>query len=127
MVGANFYANIFKSGQHGRLYFQVGEHARGKTFQIYVLPEGEAAIAPYPFNPPHNPNAVEVYGIVSGQPGWTEVYGWLHQGPWVKDFELLVAQRVAEIQVEKVKAEEAMAAEIQNGISKERELLSTYK
>lgn len=25
----------------------------------------------------------KVYGIIGGNPGWTETYGWLHKGTWV--------------------------------------------
>jgi hypothetical protein len=71
MQGATKYARLFKTGQDGGLYFVSGEHARGKTFHIYVLPKGEAAISNGPNNGPLNANAVEVYGIISGNPGWT--------------------------------------------------------
>lgn len=80
MKGARKYAGLFKTGQYGSLYLVSGEHARGKTFRIYVLPRGEAAL-PNHNNPPLNSNAVEVYGVIDGQRGWTESYGWLQEGP----------------------------------------------
>lgn len=122
MRGAREYASLFESGQHGRLYFVSGSHARGKTFRIYVLPSEE----PIHLMPWSCKDAVEVYGIVSGHPGWTEVYGWLHKGPWVNDFHAIVKNRKSEIdfrnkQQEKLKIE---AEEHKN--RKTLELLSRY-
>ena len=92
MQGAREYANLFRSvQQRGRLYVVPGCHARGKTFHVYVLPEGEAANA-FGANPPVNKDAVEVYGAISGQCGWDEVYGWIHYGPWQSDFERWVEE-----------------------------------
>lgn len=96
MKGAREYASLITTGQHGRLYFVSGSHARGKTFRILVLPKGETAIPNGPNNPPLNPDAVEVYGVIAGHPGWTEKYGWTHEGPWQEDFERYVAERRAE-------------------------------
>ena len=96
MQGAREYATMFSTGQHGRLYLSSHYHARGKTFHIYVLPEGEAALPNGP-NRPLNKDAVEVYGITGGQPGWTETYGWLHCGKWEQDFAALVEKRRTEI------------------------------
>ncbi len=95
MRGAREYADLIPTGQYKRLYISSHYHARGKTFRIYVLPEGEVAVPNGP-NAPLNKNAVEVYGITGGQPGWTETYGWLHQGKWVDDFNLLVTQKTFE-------------------------------
>ena len=97
MEGAREYAEMFRTGQHGRLYFAASRHARGKTFHIYVLPAGEAA-CPNSDSAPLNEGAIEVYGVTGGQPGWTETYGWLHRGPWEQDFAALVEQRRAEIE-----------------------------
>jgi len=96
MQGAHEYATLFSTSQHGRLYLVSGSHGRGKTFRIFVLPEGEAAIPNGSINAPLNRNAVEVYGIVGGQPGWTESYGWLHEGKWQDDFYDLVERRRAD-------------------------------
>ena len=97
MNGAKEYAKLFQTGQHGRLYFLSGEHARGKTFCIYVLPTDE----PISVSIHRVENAVEVYGIIGGQPGWTEYYGWLHRGKWQQDFAELVRARREEIEAEK--------------------------
>ncbi len=71
MTGAREYAEYMPSGIYGKLRIVSGEHARGRTFRVYVGDEK---------------NSVEVYGIISGNPGWTECYGWLHKGPWQEDF-----------------------------------------
>jgi len=94
MQGAREFSSLFSTGQHGRLYFVSGSHARGRTFHVFVLPVGADA-KPNGKNAPLNKNAVEVYGIVSGQPGWTEKYGWLHHGPWQEDFKKIVEDRKA--------------------------------
>ena len=90
-------AALFGTGQHGRLYLVSGSHARGNTFRIQVLPKGEEAIQNGPNNLCLNTDAVEVYGAVSGQPGWTEAYGWKHFGPWQMDFEVLLERRKKEL------------------------------
>ena len=89
MKGAKEYANLFKTGQYGQLYITSGFHARGKTFYIQVLPENELAKPNGSLNKCLNKNAVEVYGVISGNPGWTECYGWLHEGKWCDDFKVL--------------------------------------
>lgn len=90
MNGARGIAELFSScEQVGRLLIMSGSHARGRTLHVYVLPEGFAQ--PQGVFP--GSNAVEVYGITGGQPGWTETYGWLMDGPWRTDFEQLVAER----------------------------------
>lgn len=98
MEGARQYAKLFKTGQYGKLYIVSGEHARGYTFRIQILPEGETAIPNGSGNECLNKNAVTVYDIISGQRGWTESYGWVHKGKWCDDFEALVSKRRKEIQ-----------------------------
>jgi hypothetical protein len=89
------YAELFKTGQYGRFYIVSGMHARGRTFHIYILPEGEGGIYNGKDNRPLNENAVEVYGVTGGDPGWSETYGWLHHGKWEQDFaELVDAMKV---------------------------------
>ena len=97
MNGAREFASLFKTGQHGRLYLVSSSHARGKTFRIYDLPEGVGAKPNGDMNAPLNADAVEVYGVIGGQPGWTESYGWLYKGPWRDDFAKLVEARRPEI------------------------------
>ena len=58
--------------------FVTSTHARGECFRIYLI---EDATLP---DEVLKSKAFEVYGIISGQPGWTECYGWKHKGSWVK-------------------------------------------
>jgi len=126
MQGAREFARLFRTGQYGRLYLVSGEHARGRTFHIYVLPKDEEVVRNGLNNPPLNSKSVEVYGIVSGQPGWTESYGWIHHGQWKEDFAKLVkeasarqdAKELAEI-ADKIKFEEEK-------YRRELELLADY-
>lgn len=103
MNGAREYARLFETGQYGRLYVVSGSHARGRTFRIFVLPKDETAIPNGPNNGPANKETVEVYGVVGGQRGWTESYGWLHQGMWQEDFLQLKIAKEQEIAEEKLK------------------------
>lgn len=96
MNGARQFAEYFETGQYGRFYIVSGCHARGKTFHIFILPEGVEARGNGPNNACLNTDAVEVYGIIGGQPGWTESYGWLHRGKWEDDFAALVADIIAD-------------------------------
>jgi hypothetical protein len=117
MKGAREYAGLFKTGQYGKLYITSFYHARGKTFRIQVLPEGEKAKSNGPGNPCLNKDAVTVYGIVLGQSGWNEKYGWLYKGPWQEDFYKLVEKRKKEIEnreeIEKKRKQEKEEAERQ--------------
>ena len=101
MKGAREYADLFETGQYGKLYITSSSHARGRTFRIQVLPEGEKASPNGRSNLCTNENAVVVYGVIGGNPGWTEYYGWLHKGKWQEDFRALVEKRKAEIAAEK--------------------------
>lgn len=98
MKGANKYAPLFETGQYGKLYITSGSHARGDTFHIQVLPDGEKAKGNGSQNTCLNSDAVEVYGIIGGNPGWTEEYGWLHKGKWQDDFTKLVRSKELEIE-----------------------------
>lgn len=110
MNGAREFSLLMNTGQHGRLFISSGHHARGRTFHVWVLPFGEVVREGcWP-----SKDAVEVYGIIGGQPGWTESYGWLRAGPWQKDFEALVAARrvaIAEAKREREEQEQAVERE----------------
>lgn len=123
MKGAREYAALFATGQRGRLYLVSGHHARGATFQIYVLPSAE----PIQGMPWCCADAVEVYGITGGQPGWTETYGWLHLGQWQIDFERLVIERRNELEAAGRKMAEAMQRGIDVAHQRKMALLATYK
>lgn len=121
MNGAREYADIFRSGQHGKLFLASGSHARGRTFHIWVLPDGVKTD-----NPWFEPRAVEVYGVTSGQPGWTETYGWLHEGPWQEDFFALVEKRREEIAVAAAQREQKRAVSEAEVARRKEELLAAY-
>jgi len=122
MKGAREYATMFSSGQHGRLYLVSGEHARGKTFHILVMPAAD----PVAGSPWAVKDAVEVYGIIGGQPGWTETYGWLHRGKWEQDFYALVEARRAEIAAGIALREREKAEEEDAYIQRKSSLLAAY-
>tara|TARA_R110000822_G_scaffold306479_1_gene432793 strand:- start:667 stop:1056 length:390 start_codon:yes stop_codon:yes gene_type:complete len=99
MNGARKYCEVFKNAEQvGSLYILPHYHARGKTFRVYVLPAGEAAIENGGINPPLNRDAVEVYGQTGGDAGWSEWYGWIYKGPWVGVFNALYDTRVKNIE-----------------------------
>jgi len=94
MNGAREYSSyLTKTKQYGKLYIVSSSHARGKTFRIFVLPEGEEAKPNGCGNAPLNKSAVEVYGVVGGQRGWSEFYGWIHKGKWCDDFYKLFSDK----------------------------------
>lgn len=126
MMGANRFARLFESGQYGRLYISSGRHARGRTFRIWVLPEGATTTEKTDWNKPNVEDAVEVYGIVSGQPGWTETYGWLHNGPWVDDFAALVELREREAAAYEEHKREAVARKEAEEAARTAKLLQAY-
>lgn len=118
MTGAREYAPLFPEGKYGRLYIDSGRHARGYYFHIWVMPEG--------LNNFERGKCVEVYGIRGGHPGWTEWYGWLHQGKWVQDFEEMVVKRVDEIQEAKKIAEKRIAERAFEENARVKNILDTY-
>jgi hypothetical protein len=126
MQGADEYAQLFKTGQYGRFYIVSGEHARGRTFHMFVLPEGEPAVSNGPNNSCLNENAVEVYGVTGGQRGWTETYGWLHEGKWVEDFLVLVENAKRDLQSEREKREQQNEASKAAKSNRAKQMLETY-
>ncbi len=127
MKGAREYAELFKSGQYGRLYIASGHHARGSTFHIQVLPEGEIARQNGYGNLCTNADAVEVYGVVSGNPGWTEEYGWLLSGLWCPDFETMCLDAAAARDSLIRKHHRDKEARIREESSRINKLLETYR
>ena len=120
MKGAREYAKLFKTGQYGRLYLLSGEHARGYTFHIWVLPD-DTTIDDFPWK-----DAVEVYGITGGNPGWTETYGWLHHGKWEQDFTAMVDERRMNIAVETARRDSEKVAAEDSERQRKMSLLATY-
>jgi len=121
MQGANEYAMLFSTGLYGQLYIISGSHARGKRFHIYVVPPGTTE---------HTfkwADSVEVYGVVSGQPGWSEIYGWKHEGKWVEDFKKLVEKRKLQIQVYKGINQFISYLKNKSKQDKQLDILNSYK
>lgn len=126
MKGAREFAKLFKTGQYGKLYITSGDHARGETFHIQILPEGETAKPNGGQNLCLNSDAIEVYGIVAGQPGWTESYGWLHEGEWQDDFRKLVTSKQMEL-ADKETQNQVTAEEVaKEKRAMEKKLLDAY-
>jgi hypothetical protein len=127
MNGARNYCSIFKKAEQiGRLYILPHYHARGKTFRIYVLPDGESVIKNGGITPPLNKDAVQVYGAISGQLGWTESYGWRTHGKWVQDFEAIVDERAKEILKKDSEEYNNREKKIEADKRREFDLLATY-
>jgi len=126
MQGAREYAKLIPTGQYGRLYCTSGTHARGRTFRIQVLPKGEKAIENGPSNLCINEDAVEVYGIIGGNPGWSEWYGWLHLGKWQDDFMVLVNSKKREYEQKKAEEEKQKTDAHMKEADREARLLSNY-
>lgn len=126
MYGAKEFASLFCTGQYGHLYLESGTHARGKTFHIYVLPVDMQITDPRQFNNIRNSQAVEVYGITGGQPGWTESYGWLHIGPWQQEFQKLVIAKNIATQEAAIKREQIVQDKINEEERRVKQLLHNY-
>lgn len=127
MQGTKRLHNAFnKAEQIGRLYFLPHYHARGNTFRIYILPEGEEVIENHGINPPLNKDAVEVFGVNSGNPGWTESYGWLHAGPWVQDVETICAERETATYKEKLATDRSIEDKEKQERERVEGLLASY-
>jgi hypothetical protein len=126
MEGAREYAMLFETKQYGKLYIVSSEHARGKTFRIYILPEGEKAISNGRSNSPLNKDAVCVYGVTGGNLGWTETYGWLHKGAWVNYFECLVKSKQIERDNKRRRTEATTEERDEASKKRIKELLSNY-
>lgn len=118
MKGAREYAELFGlSGQYGRLYIQVGEHVRGKTFNVWVLPKRMTYL---------QKDAVMVYGAVAGNPGWDEEYGWLYEGKWQDDFYQFVEVKKSELSEKIAEQEEARRKKEEEEKNRIFNLLSDY-
>jgi len=126
MKGTEKYAHLFKTGQYGRFYIVSGHHARGNTFHIQLLPDGEQAIPNGSNNLCTNKDAVEIYGITGGQPGWTETYGWLHKGKWIEDFQKLAAGLQWDIECAELERQQQIKQQQENESDKIKRLLSNY-
>ena len=125
MKGADEYYDLFKgkSQQVGRLFLQLHTHARGKCFEIFLLPEGLEVEG----DRISGRDNVEVYGMTGGQRGWTESYGWLHTGKWKDDFLAIVERKKIERDESKKLWREKEAIREVEASDALRGLLSDYK
>ena len=125
MKGATEYYDLFKgeSQQIGRLFLQFHTHARGKCFEMYVVPEGAEVKGRHIGG---TDDAIEVYGMVSGQRGWTEAYGWIHSGRWQDDFSDIVLSKKEERESEKFSHNEYLRATESERKARDNRLLSSY-
>jgi predicted aminopeptidase len=104
------------------LFIYSASHARGYTFHIYALKEGVTVKGSFP----SKEEGVEVYGVVGGNPGWTESYGWLHNGKWQDDFRRLVEDRRDELERVASQSESEKAAKEAAEQERVKSLLSQY-
>lgn len=58
--------------------FDFGEHARGRTLDIYIIKDEDDLRK----NGLYDCDRLKVYGMISGQCGWDEKYGWIIEGNW---------------------------------------------
>jgi hypothetical protein len=89
MQGAKEYAELFTTGQYGRLYMQADIRTdRRRTFRIWVVP----ANAQFRDTISRIHASVEVFGVVSGANTENETYGWIRRGRWVADVEAMAGE-----------------------------------
>mgnify|MGYP001601647952 FL=1 len=112
MNGARELGKLFGQGEFrsGKLLIVSGKHARGRYFHIYTVGD--------------DGSKTEVYGILGGQPGWTEYYGWLHKGKWQDDFfevckrqQQAVEKHRAELMAEKEARRRAEEEKVRNALA----------
>lgn len=127
MRGARDFAHVFtKPEQIGKLFVLPGKHARGVTFKIYVIPEGEFAGVSNLSAIPSNPKAVEVFGVVGGELGWTESYGWKYKGPWEHDFMVVFNERYNAAKARKLTKEKQGTSNAEKKHSSDLAFLAKY-
>jgi len=66
---------------NGNIIYALSDHARGKCFRIFLVEHTHGLTDKELVN---SNNRFEVYGVLGGQNGWTEYYGWIHKGNWVQ-------------------------------------------
>jgi hypothetical protein len=59
---------------NGNVIYVTASHARGNTFHIYLIDDVNKT------DDELKSNAFEVYGVIGGNPGWDEEYGWKYGG-----------------------------------------------
>ena len=58
--------------------FDFDQHARGRTLDIYIIKDEDDLRK----NGLYDCDRLKVYGMISGQCGWNEKYGWIIEGDW---------------------------------------------
>lgn len=99
--------------KYKNIVFRLSTHARGKCFNIWLFKNED--IEDF-----YSDDHLEVYGIICGQPGWTEEYGWLVKGSWIKYIKNYFEELRKQI-AEKEYAYEIAATERAIEIEKQRE------
>jgi len=124
MEGADEYYDLFngKSQQIGRLFFQLSTHARGKCFEIYVLPEGVEVTG----DRIGWCESVEVYGMINGKRGWSEKYGWIHDGKWRQGFLDIIKAKEKEIEIKIKRVHKKLKNRQDEEIDRRDKILSAY-
>lgn len=82
-------ALFFTTQRYGPLYIVSGSHARGRTFYAYLLDTGQELTPNLRIGPnnrhPSLRDDQEIFGVVAGQRGWSEQYGWIKSHPSVQN------------------------------------------
>ena len=123
MHGAREYSYLFTSGQYGRFYIDSSSHARGRTFQIFLLPEGMTLSKGQTVNK-FSPDVVEIFGMLGGDLGWT--YGWIHHGKWVDDFQKFVDEKLEKKKIQTELDEKVKKQKEEDSKNKIKSLLESY-
>lgn len=92
--------DYFYYGNHVAFVFDA--HARGRTLDIYLIKNEEELKEKGLFKC----DRVKVYGMVSGQAGWTEKYGWILKGSWCKHITDILNNAVALYEQNRKRADE---------------------
>ena len=66
---------------NGNIIYALSDHARGKCFRIFLVENTHGLTDKELVD---SSNRFEIYGVLGGQNGWTEYYGWKHKGNWVE-------------------------------------------
>jgi hypothetical protein len=138
MIGADKYYDLVVVGQgegifklvdgarykKGNFIFEIGSHARGKTFRAYIVGDDfNKDTCFYSYN-----SKLEIYGIIGGQSGWTERYGWLVDEPiFHKRFDGIMAELENIKEERRLRRETAKAKANRTGAEWEREKITMYK
>lgn len=133
MKGAAEYADVMnrEAVRYKKLYIEFSDHARGKTLHIWVLDSDTVQFRltsdVVELRSVHcYPNAVEVYGVINGNPGWTEEYGWKIPGPWQKDFADFIADRREKKRIKEEEFAKHKSEELARVTDHQKKILDAY-